>query len=338
MGGQGGVRVAEQPLTQVRDELRDPAVRAGDHRQARRSRLQRGDPERLQLGGREVDRAPGQLAPDLRPVEATGQLDPVLHPVPAYEPLERGSLRSVADDDGAQRLVVGQPASYVEQDPRQGQRPLGVGQSHHAHDGQRVGGLGDAVSPEVRVDRVGQDPDRDVGAEHRAQWCGCGGADGGPRDRPGAQTEHEVGRRGQRPEPRPHRVHGDHGREAHRRRPPGGHGRERRQDRDVHVDDVGGEVVEGLPQVGDPADPVHPGIVGEVATRRRGEDPGVVAGVALMPDQVAQVQLDAAEPRPVAVAHVEDAHHATSSRRRSHNHATSPIPPTGISRPKVSAR
>jgi hypothetical protein len=195
----------------VVDELLDAAAAQAGHRQAGRARLERGDPEGLQPGRREVEVRAVVPAGQLGLAQPSGQQQPRLHVQAGHQGADDREQRPLAGDLHLQRHLVRQPAPDQAGQPQQGQGALAAGEPHGAeHPHRRPGGHRAGRRPVRRVDPVVQHQHPAMLTDHLLQLGRGGRADRG-RDRAGAHPGSPPGGiPDERADPAEHAVPGDH--------------------------------------------------------------------------------------------------------------------------------
>ena len=92
------IAVHQESLDAMADELPYSAGRHRDHCQPRAQRLQRCDPERLELGRRQIDIRSRVELLDLCPGQAPRQLNPARHTAVSNRPGQTRRPRTGTDD------------------------------------------------------------------------------------------------------------------------------------------------------------------------------------------------------------------------------------------------
>jgi hypothetical protein len=242
-GGQAGVAGGEQPVDVGTDEVGDAGLPARDHRDSGAPGLQGRDAEGLEDGGCDVDVGPPVELADLLPLQPADELHRAGEAEPVDLALEAPSLRTVPDDEHLQPDVRGQLGPRPPDDAQQGARTLARGQAHHADDEDVVRIAVDRVDlPGPGLHAVGEDGDLARGRHDRPQRLGGELTHGAPLHAPAAPGDQPVRDPVQGRGPPPERVQRGHNRHAGTRRRSDGEDRERREHRQMRVNDVGGLV------------------------------------------------------------------------------------------------
>ena len=152
-GERGGIRrVDEDGVEAVPDELRYPAVGAGENGTGRSPGFEHDDPERLDSRWDDDELSGPDEAPDLRPVNPTCEVDPLLHGELGDEVPQPRDGRAVPSDDEAVWVAIRDV----------GERPDGQIEPlvpYGPSEPEDVGLVGDdGISGLVDVDAVEDDP------------------------------------------------------------------------------------------------------------------------------------------------------------------------------------